>query len=69
MTLLEELRLRARLTRDDLATKSGVPVRTIRNLESGQVRNPADRTIFPLADALEVEPVELMQSFRQPQAA
>lgn len=64
MTLLERLRLDARLDRFALSRKAGVPVRTIRELESGRVRTPKLETLAPLADALGVAVSELAIDFR-----
>lgn len=71
MTLLERKRLDARLDREALSAKSGVPVRTIRELESGRVRTPKLDTLAPLADALDVAVSELALDFRSvsPEAA
>jgi transcriptional regulator with XRE-family HTH domain len=63
MTLLEILRLDARLDRKQLADRSGVPVRTIRELESGRVRRPTQRTLGPLADVLDVPVSRLALDF------
>lgn len=52
MTLLEKLRLDARVDRPTLAEKSGIAIRTIRALESGSVANPTQPTLTALADAL-----------------
>lgn len=68
LTLLERLRMDARMTRDDLAAKSGIPVRTIRALERDGIRSPRLETLVPLADALSgpgavVAPSELASDF------
>lgn len=62
-TLLERKRMGARMTIRDLAERSRVPARTIRELESGRVASPRDETLFPLADALDVDPVALKNDF------
>lgn len=64
MTLLERLRLDARLSRNELAIRTGVPVRTIRELESGRVRNPRLDTLGPLADVLPATVSALASDFR-----
>jgi len=56
---LEQLRLDARMTPEDLGTKSGVAPNTIRRIESGRGAHVA--TLGKLADALEVNPSELLQ--------
>jgi tetratricopeptide (TPR) repeat protein/transcriptional regulator with XRE-family HTH domain len=45
-------RQRALLTQEQLADRAGVSVRTIRQLEAGQVRHPRSDTLRRLADAL-----------------
>jgi transcriptional regulator with XRE-family HTH domain len=58
---LRELRDNASLSQEDLAERSGVSRTTIANLEAG--RRPArPSTRRKLAKALDVEPVELMDS-------
>ena len=47
-------RQRALLTQEQLADRSGVSVRTIRQLEAGQVRHPRSDTLRRLAAALGV---------------
>lgn len=63
MTLLEIKRLDARMTREELAEKTGLAVRTIRALESGGVRKPKLSTLEPLADELGVGVSELALDF------
>lgn len=69
MNLLEQRRLDLRMTIDELAMRSGVKERTIRNLEAGNVQRPHFSTVVPLAETLKLQPSELAQSFREPQAA
>ena len=57
---LRDLRKRALLTQQELADKSGVGVTTIIRIERNQVE-PHGSTIRKLADALGVEPRELME--------
>jgi transcriptional regulator with XRE-family HTH domain len=51
-------RARALLTQEQLADRSGVSVRTIRQLETGRVRRPRSETLRRLADALELTGAE-----------
>ena len=62
-TLLERARIGARMNRKQLAEASGVAERTIRELESGRVATPRDKTLFPLADALLLDPFDLKRDF------
>jgi transcriptional regulator with XRE-family HTH domain len=57
---LRDLRKRALLTQKELADKSGVGVTTIIRIERNQVE-PHGSTIRKLAEALEVEPHELVR--------
>ena len=57
---LREIRKRALLTQQQLADKSGVGVTTIIRIERNQVE-PQARTIRKLAEALGVEPHELLK--------
>ena len=57
---LRETRKRALLTQQQLAEKSGVGVTTIIRIERNQVE-PQARTIRRLAEALSVEPHELLK--------
>ena len=57
---LREIRKRALLTQQQLADKSGVGVTTIIRVERNQVE-PQARTIRKLAEALGVEPHELLK--------
>ncbi len=56
---LRETRKRALLTQQELAERSGVGVTTIIRIERNQVE-PHARTIRKLADALRVDPKELL---------
>ncbi|WP_205328589.1 tetratricopeptide repeat protein [Glycomyces sp. YM15] len=51
---LRPLRLRAMMTQEELAFKSGVGIRTIRDIESGRVR-PQPRTLRLLIEALALD--------------
>jgi transcriptional regulator with XRE-family HTH domain len=57
---LRDLRKRALLTQQELADMSGVGVTTIIRIERNQVE-PHGSTIRKLAEALEVEPQELVR--------
>jgi transcriptional regulator with XRE-family HTH domain len=57
---LRDLRKRALLTQQELADKSGVGVTTIIRIERNQVE-PHGSTMRKLAEALEVEPHELVR--------
>jgi transcriptional regulator with XRE-family HTH domain len=51
-SVLRRFRLRARLTQEELAERSGLSVRTIRGLESGRQRNPQLGSLRQLAGAM-----------------
>jgi transcriptional regulator with XRE-family HTH domain len=57
---LRDLRKRALLTQEQLAERSGVAISTIIRIERNQVE-PQGRTIRKLAEALKVEPHELVK--------
>ena len=57
---LRDMRKRALLTQQELAEKSGVGVTTIIRIENNQVE-PHGSTIRKLAEALSVEPYELVK--------
>lgn len=56
--VVRRLRLRAGLTQEELAARSGVSVSTIRGLETGQRPNPRLASVRQLAEALELPPGE-----------
>jgi transcriptional regulator with XRE-family HTH domain len=58
---LRDLRKRALMSQRELAKRSGVGVTTIVRIERNQVE-PQGRTIRKLAEALGVEPHELVKS-------
>jgi len=62
MIRLEELRVNAGMSRQQLGELAGVSGMTIRRIEKGQVR-PQASTLKAIADAIpgEVYPVELLQ--------
>jgi transcriptional regulator with XRE-family HTH domain len=47
-------RQQAGLTQEELAEKTGLSVRAIRNLEAGRVRAPRQASVRMLADALAI---------------
>jgi transcriptional regulator with XRE-family HTH domain len=52
VSALRRIRVDARLTIPELATKSGVLQETIRDIETGRSENPRPATLGKLADAL-----------------
>jgi transcriptional regulator with XRE-family HTH domain len=59
--VLRRLREQAGLTQEELAARSGLAVRTIRRLETGERSNPQVGTVRRLADALNTTPEERAQ--------
>jgi transcriptional regulator with XRE-family HTH domain len=57
---LRKVRDRRLLSQRELAERAGLSPTTILKLESGRVDEPHPRTIRKLADALEVDPAELV---------
>ncbi|MGW7415049.1 helix-turn-helix domain-containing protein [Streptomyces sp. NPDC054863] len=55
---IRRLRLRAGLTQEALAERSGVSVSTIRGMETGRRRNPQFASVRQLAAALDLQPTE-----------
>ncbi|WP_328436495.1 helix-turn-helix domain-containing protein [Streptomyces sp. NBC_00457] len=55
------------LTQEDLADRSGVSVRAIRNLETGQTSRPRKQSLVLLAKALGLPPGEVGQLLRKPE--
>ena len=49
------------MRQEDLALASGIPLRTIRNLEQDRVRNPGVRHIFKIANALDCKAGSLIE--------
>ena len=49
-------------TLDDLAQRTGISTTAIRNLEAEVSRRPHIRTIILLAEALELDPAELLKA-------
>ncbi|MEV4471487.1 tetratricopeptide repeat protein [Nonomuraea sp. NPDC049504] len=56
--LVRAWRNRALLTQEELASKTGVNVRTIRRLEGDAVERPRSRSLRLLAEALQLDPLE-----------
>jgi transcriptional regulator with XRE-family HTH domain len=56
---IRRLRLRAGLTQEALAERSGVSVSTIRGMETGRRRNPQLASVRQLAAALDLRSAEL----------
>jgi transcriptional regulator with XRE-family HTH domain len=57
---LRKVRDRRLLSQRELAERASLSPTTILKLESGRVKEPHPRTIRKLADALEVDPSELI---------
>lgn len=53
---LRALRIRAGLSQDELAARSGVSTRTIRGLETGRIRSPHASTLTAIGDGLGLAP-------------
>ena len=64
--LLRDVRLRAKLTQEELADRSGVDQTTISRLETDADPNPTRRTIERLAKALGIAPSKLRFSESEP---
>jgi transcriptional regulator with XRE-family HTH domain len=60
---LRETRRRAALTQGELAQKAGVGVTTIVRIETGEITEPRVSTLRKLAQALGVEPRDLLQDW------
>ena len=58
---LRKVRDKRLLSQRELAERAGLSPTTILKLESGRVDEPHPRTIRKLADALEVDPYELVR--------
>ena len=58
---LRKVRGKRLLSQRELAERAGLSPTTILKLESGRVDEPHPRTIRKLADALEVDPAELVR--------
>ena len=62
---LATLRWKARLSRDQLAKRSGVSVDLIHSLEQGRTANPTLRTVLRLARGLGVTGGELIEGLSE----
>jgi transcriptional regulator with XRE-family HTH domain len=60
---LRQTRRRAALTQGELAQKAGVGVTTIVRIETGEITEPRVSTLRKLAQALGVEPRDLLQDW------
>lgn len=58
---LKEVRDRRLLSQRELAKKAGLSPTTILKLEDDRVKEPHPRTVRKLAQALEVDPAELVE--------
>jgi transcriptional regulator with XRE-family HTH domain len=58
---LKEVRDRRLLSQRELAEKAGLSPTTILKLEDDRVKEPHPRTVRKLAQALEVDPAELVE--------
>jgi transcriptional regulator with XRE-family HTH domain len=62
---LREARRRAALTQGELADKAGVGITTIVRIETGEITEPRVSTLRKLAEALGVEPRDLLQDWER----
>lgn len=60
MIRLEELRLSAPLSREELSRETGVSYGTIRGLETGEIKRPQIKTLRALAEHFAVPITELL---------
>ena len=58
---LKEVRDRRLLSQRELAEKAGLSPTTVLKLEDDRVKEPHPRTVRKLAQALEVDPAELVE--------
>jgi transcriptional regulator with XRE-family HTH domain len=58
---LREERRRAALTQGELAERAGVGINTIVRIETGEIEEPRVSTLRKLADALGIQPRELLE--------
>lgn len=63
---ISELRERRGLTQEDLEEKSGVPRRTIQNIEHGQTKDPGIGTISKILKALRYSWADIEADDRRP---
>lgn len=67
MTRLQQLRIDAHLSLDDLEERCGVSSEQIRRLENGTTKNPRVQTLAALALALKTKPSELLMPALPPE--
>lgn len=61
MPTLREWRYRKAMSIVDLAKKAGVSNKTISDIENGRTAQPSFRTVRRICEALEIEPVEVIE--------
>ncbi|WP_229075295.1 BTAD domain-containing putative transcriptional regulator [Actinoplanes sp. DH11] len=61
VSILRRLRMRAGLTQDELADRSGISVRAVRDIENGRVDHPRPASVDRLASALSLTDTERRQ--------
>lgn len=52
--IIRGIRIRSGMTQKQLSTEAGVALNTVKNLESGKLKNPTLNTLIKIADALDV---------------
>lgn len=57
--LIKEIRIKGKISQEDLSTLCGVDVRTIQRIEKGE-QNITITLLFLIADSLKIEPSELI---------
>jgi transcriptional regulator with XRE-family HTH domain len=65
---IRELRLRAGLSQEQLARRSYVAHQTIHRLEGGKTPTARELTLLSLANALGIEPTDLLAAEQSPDA-
>ena len=60
---LKRLRDAQLLTQAELATKSGVPLPTIKDIERGATIRPRNQTLRALSHSLDVDPIYLLHGY------
>jgi transcriptional regulator with XRE-family HTH domain len=58
---LEQIRVDRRMSKDDLAKKTGLSYKQVNLIEKGAVR-PRDSTLWSLAEALDVKPSQILDA-------
>lgn len=59
-TRLHDLRMEKKVELKDLAERAGVSVHTLSDVEAGRRLHVQERTLFAIAQAIGVEPTELL---------